>query len=762
MPTRPVPTPPAKRQAPSQPPAREESVALRLAIGRDGIGLELARPVTLECLRVTEFSTALPGLRFPVDVSGGVPRFRHRRGELRRLDVEVPARVLQRWVAPKLRGTVGDRSPEVWIGVRHAGAVVCIAAPSEAGRDDADVPVIAFDVHALVQGEDLLLVLAAVRGSELPAPATAIAIACVEAALGGAAERRGAAFVIERAASRMARELMPQAGARAPATNDVRWASIAASGDSWLLLAAHGAIPAAPCEAALRAREVAALLREADDARVRGDYDRARSLDLAALERAPRHPEIARRIAEIDAYAGGRAEAALATLADALEHSPFGTLHGELLADIGDVDAAIASLERAGETDPAPAIGARAFERAARLSRDPDFALRSLDRAVARAPRSARLRWSRIERRLSVGRLEDALADVEHLEAAARGSRGKHAVWLRAGTAWRAAGMASRATAIFERALRFAPDDPRALAGLGAALVALDAPGIAGDERRATRGVSVLARAVERAQDQGEPAWAVLVDLSRALAEALGDLPAAVARASSVPNEAPEAPVARGLEGRWRAQLGDLAGAALAFARLRDLAASAQDASDDAIALLAEAAAFERDRRGDDTAAQRHLAVAVRLRPHDERLKREYRNAGEAVARRDRPEVAEPPIETALPPPFPARQAAVDFSVEEPSEDPAAAARVEDLTRALQANPRDEAVADELATLLESLGRGMELLALWSARLEEAPPERRPPLAERARAAMQRLADAADLAGKKDDAALFRDASTMW
>ena len=54
--------------------------------------------------------------------------------------------------------------------------------------------------------------------------------------------------------------------------------------------------------------------REGDDARMARDLDRARQLDLAALERAPRHPEIARRIAEVDRTVGGRAEAASATL----------------------------------------------------------------------------------------------------------------------------------------------------------------------------------------------------------------------------------------------------------------------------------------------------------------------------------------------------------------------------------------------------------------------------------------------------------------
>ena len=116
---------------------------------------------------------------------------------------------------------------------------------------------------------------------------------------------------------------------------------------------------------------MALLLREADDALVRGAEAEARALYLDALERAPRHPEITRRIVEIDVRAGGREEAALAMLVEArfpMPGSPdarFGTLPGELLADLGDREAALASLERAGDTEPAPALAARAYEMAA-------------------------------------------------------------------------------------------------------------------------------------------------------------------------------------------------------------------------------------------------------------------------------------------------------------------------------------------------------------------------------------------------------------
>ena len=97
-------------------------VGLRLAIGRDGVGIELAAPVVVGAITVTELTATLPGIRFPVDVSGGVPRFRHRRGELQTIQVEASARAVGRWAAPRLRGVVGTRVPEVWIGVRTAGA----------------------------------------------------------------------------------------------------------------------------------------------------------------------------------------------------------------------------------------------------------------------------------------------------------------------------------------------------------------------------------------------------------------------------------------------------------------------------------------------------------------------------------------------------------------------------------------------------------------------------------------------------------------
>ena len=726
-------------------------------------------------------------------------RFRHRRGDLQILRVEVGARDLEKWMAPRLRGLVGTRVPDVWIEVGRARSTVCVAsAPdAEAGEAPRDTPIVAFDVHALADGDDLVLVVANARGTGLPQPATAMALACVHAALGGLAERTGAVFTLRRPAAALARALLPGAGARVPATDAVRWAALSADGGTWLLHASRDADPAVPTEDALRCREIATLLAAGDDALVRGDLESARTEYLDVLERAPRHAEVASRMVDIDARVPARAEAALAMLVEARRHgrgSGAGLVAGELLLQVGDTDAALASFERAGDGERAPALAARAFELAARATRDPEAAAHWLDRALARSPRSIGARWARVEARLALGRFEDALADVEHLEALARGARGKYAVWLRAGKAWHAAGLGAQTGAIFERALRYAPDEPGALVGLGVALL---------EDGREPRGVALLDRALDVARSRGEPDGPVLLALSRALAERLDDLPTAIAHVSTIPATAVEGVVARGLEGRWRARLGDLAGAALAFARLRDFAATLSPSADEAyarsvVALLIEAAVLERDRRADPLAAQRHLAAALRLLPHHAEARQAYREVGTVLLRgagapiaidddddddddllgqeEDLPAIAElqappraPAMDLALDDEFvptrapamdfvPARAPSMDLALDDDlgmdDEDVVRAARVEELTRRLRDAPGDDTLADELTELLEALDRGHELVALFAGRIEDASDARRGPLAAHARTVLERMAAKAEAAGKTGDASL--------
>ena len=95
---------------------------------------------------------------------------------------------------------------------------------------------------------------------------------------------------------------------------------------------------------------------------------------------------------------------------------------------------------------------------------------------------------------------------------------------------------------------------------------------------------------------------------------------------------------------------------------------------------------------------------------------------------------------------------------EDDDEDAGQAARAEELTRRLREAPGDDAVADELAGVLEALGRSHELVALLTGRLEDAPADRRAARGAGAKATFERTAAKADAAGRNADAALYRDA----
>ena len=367
---------------------------------------------------------------------------------------------------------------------------------------------LAFDVTLDTQDDDVRLTAwphARGLGGSRPPPTT-LAIAAVRALLKDRGAREGARFVLPRVAGGIARALLPEAGARAPSCEKIRFTMTTAAGDAWILQASHG--PQAEVrEDATRAREAAALTRDGDDARVAGDLARARALDLAALERAPRHPAIAARVAEIDALAGGRAEAAIGTLreADVDPGAPRGTVEAELLQEAGDGAEAIAAFARVGDTEPVPALAARAYARGAALTVDHHDALQWLDLARCRggagggrdpvgarraAPRGGAAGGSR-------GR------HVEHIEAASAGARAKHATWRRApGRSGAKPGLVGEAARLFERALRYAPEDAEALAGLGAARWSKwtsgpDAGRSALSARRAARGTALLTRAIE-------------------------------------------------------------------------------------------------------------------------------------------------------------------------------------------------------------------------------------------------------------------------
>ncbi|WP_437596996.1 tetratricopeptide repeat protein [Sorangium sp. So ce590] len=624
----------------------DDRPVLRLAVSKGALAIELGEPFALGPLRVTELVVRLAGIRFPVDLSGGVARFRHRRGQLVRLAVEAQGTELAGWAAPRLRGLLGDGAPQLIIAPIEEGALVALRSGEAA---------LAFDV-AVAPGERALRLLPErARGVGLAAPPHALALQALSMMAGAHGRIVEGAIVLDAAVERIVRLLLPAAGARAPAVAGVQWMAVVAEAGRFRAEGALDAAPPALGDRALRALEAAELAGAADELALAGGLDDARRAYLAALERAPRHPEISSRLAWIDLVIGERAEGALSTVVDAMPAVDAGLLGGALLEAVGDRDGAFSALARAAHAEPYGPLAALAWLRAARLADALDVRLDALNLGVARAPGIEALRWARLAARLDVADVRGALADAEHLEASARGAEARHAVSRGAAEAFLARGHVADARVLFERALRYAPESPDVVAGLGRSLRA------AGEGRRA---LDLLARARALAARSGAPAGALDLELGRGLAEIAGDLPAAVARVRAIPPGVPEALEARLLEGRWCAELGDLGGASVALGRLRDaveLALQGRAAGDigsaraagsllgggptAVAAMLAEAAEIEERSRGDLLAAQRHLGLALRLRPRDPAITAAFRRVSRELA----PPIAPPPAASSSP-----------------------------------------------------------------------------------------------------------------
>ena len=722
--------------------------SLRLAVARGALGIELDAPYALGPLTVTEMGWTLPGVRFPVDLSGGVARFRHRRGALARVAIETRPAAVVAYAAPRLRGLLGDARPELLVAPTESGALVGLCAPGAA---------LAFEVVLAPSEGDLRLLAGRARGIGLGAPPHVLALRALAAMTGGVGRTLGGAVVIPGAAAVLARHLAPAGGSRAPGAAGVRWAAPAFEMLRLRLEAHADALPPALSDVALRALELADLTADADDLAVAGDLDGARRRYLELLERAPRHPEIALRVAGIDAAVGDRAEAALSTLIEAMPAIDAGVLGGELLAAVGAAAGALVAYSRAARAAPFGPLAALTWLRVADGSAAIDDRLAALGEAVVRAPALETARWARLAARLDLADLRGARADAEHLEAAARGPEARHEVWRKVADAFLARGYLAEASSLFERALRYAPDSPAAVAGLARSLRAA---------RQDRRALDLYARASALACRSGAPSAAIEIELARGLAEIAGDLPAAVARVRAVAPGAPETLEARLLEGRWRAELGDLAGASLALGRLREAAETAQLGGDEAArvaALLVEAAEIEERDRGDLTAAQRHLGLALRLRPRDRAIAGAFRRVAARTAAPAAPERARPAV-----PPQPEPSAGGAIETEEghhetlpPGDDlerpdPAADERlVEQLSNRIRADPADAEAALALADVLERLGRDLDLLALLSARIDEGDAALVRDLTPRRRHVLARLAAAARDAGRLAEAELY-------
>jgi len=600
----------------------DQRVPLRLTVTRGVLGMELYEPVEIGPIEVRRLALSLPNLKFPLDLSGGVPRFRHRRGQLEHADLRVSLARLAAFLTKRVADVIGPLVRPVAVFARAEGLGVGLVAADRA---------LAFDLLWVPDERHARFVVCDARGVGLPGVALGFALRALDSAFAGIATRSGRVFSINDAGATLGRLLLPAVGARAPSAQRVRFGPLSVDGDEVHVELDATFASAALSAAGIRALEFAALLRSADDALAVGETDEARRGYLAALEHAPRHPELVRLVADIDLQVPERAEAALGLVVETLPATRAGLTGAELLWRVGDFDAARQALGEAAREEPFAPLAALLWCRLSERETSPLERRGALDRAIALTPGLEFPRIRRFDERLQHGDSEGALADAEHLEAMTRGARAKHEKNVRAARAFSKAGFVREARRCFERALRYVPDDAGATAGLARSL--LDA----GLRDRAT---ALLARAVALSERTGQPDADALIDLAKVLASDVKDLPQAIARVRQVSAASGRNVEARRLEAGWRADLGDIAGASLVYGRMREAIELSSPVPEGATAYLLEAAEFEHDAERDVLSAERHLAVAVRLSPHDAAVGDRYRaiaaEAAEIARRRKR------------------------------------------------------------------------------------------------------------------------------
>ena len=233
------------------------------------------------------------------------------------------------------------------------------------------------------------------------------------------------------------------------------------------------------------------------------------------------------------------------------------------------------------------------------------------------------------------------------------------------------------------------------------------------------------------------------------------------------------------MEARVRVRAGDDVGARRALSQLRE-----EPLDEDHLGILVEAIHLERDTLADLVGALRTTTLALSLRPDHPTLldvhagllaarrrasdsERDLDDAPTSDTRLDAPisdtQLDAPISDTQLDSPISntpfvlrtPRVPLADLGEAEPSEEDSLAARVEPLVEKLRADPTRDEVVDELVDLLTKLGRGLELLALLSARLDDAPEARRPELVRHQRDVLVRLEREARAAGRDEEASLF-------
>jgi len=591
----------------------DERVPLSLTADRGRLGLDLNTSVDVGPLTVDNLVLVFGNLRFPLDLSGGVPAFRHRRGQLERITLSVDLEELKRWITSRLQAALGrlERPIDLWFTQSGIGFGWVTESSAVTG-----------DLYWASFGDTARFVLGNARGVSLHEPVLALVVRIIDWVLARSFERRGRVWVSPQVSRRIARLVLPAAGARVPSASGVNFGALKQQESR---LRVHLDVQLSELclpPFVVRSLELAELAVAADEALVRGKLEVARQEYLRALESAPRHRDLVLSVAELDMLAGGREHAALGLLSDALPAVTAGPIGAELLRLTGDQEAALEALDTSIRSESYAPLRALLQVRQARFESDASRRFAALDSAVASAPALASVRWARFEARAARGDAIGALEDTAFLESSAQGTESKFQVCTRSGGLLQRSGLAKQAAKCFERALRYCPDEPEAAVGLAKAFIELQQP---------MRAVSLLERAAQKGDPASSTVGGGLLLLAHILAEEVKDLPGAIARLRQIPAGSDTATEARALEARWRHALGDMVGASIAWARMRD-EIELGFACEASVHWLREASEFERNVRGDLACAERHLAAALRMSPHDEGLRLAYRQLASVVA----------------------------------------------------------------------------------------------------------------------------------
>jgi len=608
----PSPSPELPREPASAPLAQPAEAAgeppapLRLTVTRGRLGMELFEPVELGPLSVDQLSISFRSLSFPVDLSGGVPAFRSRRGQLEHVSFSLELERLRLWLSSRLGPALPRLTRPIDVFWVKGGIQIGLVE---------DERVLTFVLHWVPEGDRARLVVSDARGLGGSGPPLQQTLVLLDTALAPPFVREGRLVHLDQVAQRLARTLLPAVGARAPATGGVVFGPLSVEERGEIALDAAFS-PVEPAEAGLSALLLSRVARAADDALAASRLEQAREEYLLALERAPRHPELVKLVAGLDLAVGERLEAALGTVTEAMPLFAAGVVGAELLEALGERAAAREAFLALAIGESYPPLASLYCLRAARLDDEASTRGKLLDQAVARAPSMTAIRWLRCEERARRGDLEGVRGDARHLEAQATSQRDRASVNRRVGELLAQAGCLREAGLFHQRALRYDPSDTVALVGLARAL------GRAGQARRA---LVPLVRALRLREERGEPTGELRLLSAQLKAHELGELPLAIAELREIGAGDPHCVEARCEEARARLALGDILGASSTWKVMRELI-ELHHAWDGGAAALREAARFERDVLRDLVEAERHLAVALRLAPLDEELRAEYRS----------------------------------------------------------------------------------------------------------------------------------------